>query len=180
MKLKNQVDSTIEQEWEKWKECLGGKDRNSICNQAFMMVWDQGIYRLILEGRQLTIDKNPNQPRINSPLHSFIDRNYFQTQVTAIRKIIDNSSPISGDKGIYSLPALIKDIRKFCNELNRQKYFELRQIPYDIEIMKKIQDDYFREQAVLTKGFFLFQEKNLQPRLLRHIKPLIKLVIKLL
>jgi hypothetical protein len=71
---------SLDQAWSNWFSCLNGNDTNSIFEQISLMIWDTAIFRLIVESRQIQIEKNPRAPQVNGSLHSFIDRNYFQTQ----------------------------------------------------------------------------------------------------
>ena len=72
----NQMKETyvmkIDQVWEKWTECLGKQDRNSIINQITSLIWDSGIYRLLLECRQISIDQEKSHPKINYFLHKLL------------------------------------------------------------------------------------------------------------
>lgn len=106
---------SLEEAWDRWKNCLSDfKDGNSIFNQIITMVWDRAIYRIILRGRELRWEEDAEKPQINTELHNFIDRNYFQTQCATVRRLVDNTkrSIIHGDQGVYSLGALVKDIEK--------------------------------------------------------------------
>ena len=139
---------SIEESWLLWKDCLGGPDKNSIINQIMSMVWDVGIFKLILESRQLWINQNPIKPKINNTFHSFIDRNYFQALASSIRKISDNGYSVSGKRGVFSLLSLISDIKKHKNEITRTKFFELRGIEYDIETLKEKESNFIREKIL--------------------------------
>lgn len=108
------------------------------------MIWDSGIYRLLLECRQNSIDKNISHPKFNYSLHKFIDRNFFERQASSIRRLTDKSYPLYGERGVCSLVALIKDIKSHSDELTRSRYLKLRNIPYDIGIMRKKQSNYLR------------------------------------
>ena len=128
----------LDQAWKNWDACLNGDDPNSIFQQITIMIWDTSIFRIILAARQSQLRKNPQEPEINDALHSFIDRNYFQSQSVCVRRLIDTSSGITGEKGIFSLGALIKDIKDYRQELTREKYLDLRNLPFDYaEIRKK-------------------------------------------
>lgn len=125
------------------------------------MVWDTGIYKAVLLGRNIEIKQNPSDPMINAALHSFIDRNYFQAQLAAIRRIVDNTQSVTGDRGIYSLSSLISEIEDNIGFLTREKYFYLRNIPYEIELMQKIESDFYREQSIKNNScFFVPPEKS--------------------
>lgn len=128
----------LEQAWINWQNCLKGDDRNAIFRQITTMIWDTAIFRLIIEGRKARIRQNDQNPQFNGPLHNFIDRNYFQAQSATIRRLVDTSFSLTGDHGVYSLAALIKDIKNYQDELTRKVFLDLRKMPYDYsEIQQK-------------------------------------------
>jgi hypothetical protein len=137
-------DLRIEDAWNNWVECLIGKDQNSIFNQIYRMIWDTSIFRVVVESRKNKIEKNSEKPELNGALHSFIDRNYFQSQCLYIRRIIDPSYEIRGEKGVFSLGALIKDLKRFHLELTREKYLILLGKPYDYTEIQKKNEDYLK------------------------------------
>jgi hypothetical protein len=102
------------------------------------MIWDTAIFRLIVEGREIQTNKNPDEPAINGALHSFIDRNYFYSQSAFIRRLTDKSSGLTGKKAVYSLRALIDDIHNYRIELTRESFLKLKNMVYDYtEVQKK-------------------------------------------
>jgi len=133
----------IEQAYENWVNCLKGTDPNSIFQQITLMIWDTAIFKIIVEGRKDQIQKNPQNPEINGSLHSFIDRNYFQTQCMFIRRLADNSYGLTGDRGVYSLGALINVIKSYRAEFTRAAYLEFRNLPYDKTERLKKRNDFF-------------------------------------
>lgn len=160
----------LEEIWDLWKECLSSNDINSIQNQILMMIWDQGILKLIIKGRQQSRKKTNKESNINGALHSFIDRNYFSSQIAAIRKIVDDRYSIYGEKGVYSLASIIKDISKHREELTRLRYFELINVPHDISYMKEVEAQFFREQINTKGAFFVPREKSVDPTLDAHLR----------
>ena len=168
--MKNLI-TPIEQEWEIWKDCLHGNDKNALWYQVIDLIRDEGLYRLILESRQLTIDRNPVKPPINNHLHNFIDRVYSQSLFISVRRIIgsEKTDTLKGPKGVYSFNSLIKDIEKYQSDLTREKYFILRGIPYEIEEMQKKEDSYVRTQVAKNiNGFFIPHEYSVTPTLDAH------------
>jgi hypothetical protein len=141
-------ENPLGQAWKIWVDCLDGKDINSIFQQITLMIWDTAIFRLILEGRQTQIDKNPEAPALNGALHSFIDRNYFQSQVSFIRRLIDKSNQLIGPRAVYSIYALINDIGDRRNELTREAFFNLRNMSYDFLEIKAREQEFIRKQPV--------------------------------
>lgn len=152
----------LDQAWKNWEACLNGNDPNSIFQQITMMIWDTGIFRIILAARQSELKKNPLAPEINDALHSFIDRNYFQSQSLIIRRITDQIYSLTGKKGVYSLIALIMDIENYKNELTRKSYLDLKNMPYDYEEIRRREYEYCLSQTP-GKGFFIPPELKWHP-----------------
>lgn len=152
----------LDQAWKNWDACLNGDDPNSLFRQITIMIWDTSIFHIILAARQSELKKNPQAPELNDALHSFIDRNYFQSQSVIIRRITDESFPLSGIKGVYSLHALIKDIKSYRNELTRKTFFELKSMPYDYEELRRREEEYCLSQTP-GKGFFIPPELQWHP-----------------
>lgn len=154
----------LEQAWNNWKNCLKGEDRNAIFRQITMMIWDTAIFHVIMEGRKAKFQQNAQKPEINVPLHSFIDRNYFQAQSATIRRLVDTSRyGLTGDRGVYSLTALIKDISKYRNELTRKAFMDLRRMPYDYSEIRQKESEFISKQG-FGNGFIQTPEEyNWEP-----------------
>lgn len=111
------------------------------------MFWDHLVYRVIQHGRNKRIEENTKMPEFSGVLHSFIDRNYFSNSLIRIRRLIESEkSIISGAKGVFSLRSLIKDIKKNQPFLSREIYFELNELPYDYESVRKQEIQYILSQ----------------------------------
>lgn len=130
--------SPIDQAWQNWIVCLKGEDKNSIFNQITLMLWDAAIFRIILESQKDKYEKNSQEPRINQQFSSFIRRNFIHTQCVFIRRLSETGYKLTGKKSTYSLGAIINDLKNYREELNREKYLELRDLKYDYsEIQRK-------------------------------------------
>lgn len=153
--MENRNMVSLDKVWLIWSDCLKGNDENSIFRQISVMIWDTAIFRFVLESRQTQIKKNPDDPHLNASFHSFIDRNYFQSQAASIRRLADKSRyGLVGSKGVYSLYALIEDISKRRAELTRQTYFKLRNIPYDFTERQMREKDFIAQQLKENKSAF--------------------------
>jgi len=148
---------SLEQAWKNWSDCLNGDDPNSIFQQIWTMIWDTAIFHIIIKSRQSQIKKNPQEPEINGALHSFIDRNYFQSQSAYIRRLTDTSYGLTGEKGVYSVGAIINDICSYRHELTREIFFKLRNMPYDYTEVQNREREFSLSQP-LGKAFFVPSE----------------------
>ena len=131
----------MEMKWELWRNCLSGKDENSIWHTTVQMTWDTAMFRFLWESWNISKQKNPNQPKINHYIYEFILRGYFTTMSAAIRRLIDDYD-LRGVKGVFSLTAILKDIGKNREYLTRKKYFQLRNLPYDTEVVEKSEQEW--------------------------------------
>lgn len=144
---------SLENAWKNWYACLNGDDPNSIFQQITIMIWDTSIFHIILAARQSQVKKNPQNPEINGALHSFIDRNFFHTQVSHIRRLTSTSHPLTGEWGVYSVGALLRDIRSCQTELTRERYFTLRKMPYDYGEMQEKEKDLYKNHSLEESSF---------------------------
>jgi hypothetical protein len=160
--MENNDAISLERAWAVWRECLKSEDDNSIFPQIHAMIWDAAIFRLILESRQIQIQKNPDNPSLNASFHSFLNRNFFQAQLASIRRLVDKSYPLTSIKrGIYSLYSLIDDINKRRLELTRASFFKLRDIPYDYSQLQQREKEFIAKQIKGNKrGFRVPAEFN--------------------
>jgi len=122
-------DKVIEfgETWNLWHECLSSKDPNSVFSQISYMLWDTAIFRLIIESRQIQARNHIDIPELNGRIILFIDRNFFEAQVASIRRQTDNYS-LYGERGVYSLRALLKDISDKRSKLTRSTFINLQNI----------------------------------------------------
>jgi len=149
----------LKQAWQNWIMCLRGEDENSIFNQITLMLWDTAIFRVIGESQKDKFNKNPQTPRMNRQLYSFVYRNYLHTQCAYIRRITDPNSSLTGKYGTYSLGAIINDLIIYREKLSREKYLDLQGLPYDYSKRKDNELAFCLKQP-LGKGFFVPEELN--------------------
>ncbi|MDD4980133.1 MAG: basic secretory protein-like protein [Candidatus Omnitrophica bacterium] len=133
---------------ELWIECLSGKDRNSIFNQIFDMVWNAAVFRVINEARKITAENEEGQKEINGMLHHFIDECFFDSQFLAIRRLTDPAYELrDAERGIFSLFALLNDMRKNIALFTRENFFAAEGLEYDYEAIEKREQEFIAEQV---------------------------------
>jgi hypothetical protein len=130
-----------------WRECLAGQDSNSIFSQITLLTWDAAIFRMLLEARRSQIEQNPTDPAVNGRLHSFIDRNFFQSQAASIRRLLDRHGSLTGRRGVYSLGALVADMRENRAAFTRERFLANLGLPYDYAPIKAREEAFMLEQA---------------------------------
>lgn len=135
------MDENLSESWKLWRECLLGDDSNTIFSQISNMVWDSAIFRLFLESRQNQIREHKGLPGLNVRLHRFIDWNFFVAQTTSIRRLLDRHG-LHGNKGVYSLRALLKDISNRRENLTRKAFLDLLGLPYEYSRESNYPDEF--------------------------------------
>jgi hypothetical protein len=119
-------DSSLEEAWQLWHDCLNGDDENSLSQQIIALTYDSAIYHLILACRKRLFQQYPDEPPANIHFLMFIDRNFFESQASAIRRLAGSKGdPISGPKGTFSLNALIGDMQRHRDQLTRAAFLKL-------------------------------------------------------
>ncbi len=138
---------------ESWIQCFSGKDRNSIFNQIYQMVWNAAVFKIINEARGVAPVNAKGQTEINGMLHRFMDRCFFDSQLLAIRRLTD-SSPFDGPKGVFSLISLLNDMKANTSLITRENLFSAEGLEYDYEAIQQRQLAYALEQSKTGKNAY--------------------------
>lgn len=155
---------------ELWIQCFSEKDRNSIMQQLYHMIWNAAVFKLICESRKnVPIDARGHK-EINGMLHNFIDRCFFDSQFLAIRRLTDKAYKLEDEKrGIFSLPALLEDMKKNISLITRSNLFLAEGLEYDCKVVQKKLKEYERKQLKNEeKGYWIPSELNVRRIISRH------------
>lgn len=125
----------LKEKFDEWKEWLLGEDVHSIRNQIHSMIWDAAVYQSINEARAYAATDSEGQPLLNAMVHHFIDRCFFDTQMMAIRRLLDKETK-PGDRSVTSLWRLLDDMEKHAFLLTRENILGCLGLPYDYEATK--------------------------------------------
>lgn len=143
----------FEDKMARWKECLAGENRNSVINQLHSMVWNAAIFRVVNEARSLA-EKNENgEIELNALLHNFINHCFFENQLLAIRRLTD-TYPIEGDRGVFSVISLLKDMNANLQLFTRINMLKQRGLEYDYKKVVKKERQLIKEH--MEKGIRTF------------------------
>jgi hypothetical protein len=130
-----------------WTEYLSGKDRNSILNQIYQMVWNTAVFRVISEARKYSTQNKNDRPEVNAMMHNFINRCFFDSQFSTIRRLTDNAYPLDHPtKGVASLCSLLKDMKKNACLMTRENMFKADGLEYDYTIVKQREEAYCQQR----------------------------------
>ncbi len=131
-----------------WVQYFSGKDRNSILNQIYQMVWNAAVFKVINEARRIAPVDAKGQMEINGMLHRFIDRCFFDSQFLAIRRLTDVAYELGDCKrGISSLSALLSDMKTNVSLITRENLFAVDNLEYDYEAVQQRQLEHSIEQS---------------------------------
>ena len=125
-----------------WCECLSGKDIHSISNQVYDLTWGAAVWWILInEPRRYAEQLPEGGVAINPAIHNLIDRWFFESQMAAIRRLITGYS-LEGGKGVFSLTALLKDIKDNVHLLTRENILRAGDLPYDYEPIREKHDEF--------------------------------------
>jgi len=151
----------LKEKWALWQDCLNEHVPNSLMRRINTCYWDYTIYQIILNGRQKRINENPEEPELNGAFHSFIDRNYFISSLVTLRGLVEGQdASLYKKRGVYSLRALLNDLKKSQEFLTREMYFELNELEYDLENVIKEFVDWRQSQPDDNNGIGILVPKE--------------------
>lgn len=151
-----------------WIQCFSGKDRNSILNQIYQMVWNVAVFKVINKARGIAPVNAKDQTEINGMLHQFMDGCFFDSQLLAIRRLTDSSS-FDGPKGVFSLISLLNDMKANASLITRENLFSVEGLEYDYEAIQQRQLAYSFEQSKSgKKAYWIPAELDSHSVRLRH------------
>lgn len=130
---------------ELWIQSLNGEDKNSIMKQIYHMIWNAAVFKIVNESIKLVpVDKN-GVKQLNGMVFNLLDNCFFESQFITIRRLTD-IYPLEGDKSVFSLMPLLKDMKNNINLLTRSNYFKAEGLEYDYEIVRKKNMEYEQNQ----------------------------------
>jgi hypothetical protein len=132
---------------ETWIQCLSGEDRNSIFKHIHHMVWNASVFKVVNEARNITPENEKGEMEINGMVSRFINKCFFDSQLLAIRRLTEASYELQDTKnGVYSLSALLNDIKDNIELMTRENFFAVENLEYDYEALHKLELEYIFEQ----------------------------------
>lgn len=130
-----------------WIRCLDHKDpqtgkldRNCVLAQVYDLVWNAGAYRIVLEARRIAEKDERGTIKLHGLTHQLLDRCFYQSQLANIRRLMD-TSPLSGDRGVFSLKGLILNMQKNRAMFTRRNLFAAFEQSLDVETLRKAMFD---------------------------------------
>ncbi len=162
-----------------WTECIGSKDTHGLQRQIFEGVMDLAVFRMTIKMRNLAPRAaDDTGTELNGLLFEMIDRSFLKAQTAAIRRLTDDSYPLthtgpSKDKSVYSLAALLKDMKKHSHLMTRSALIRAgadqdRPFPWreaerhkQIDLLAAVPADKRSDRDVVKPSFFDYLKKRL-------------------
>ena len=120
-------------------------DIHSISNHYQEMIWNDTVYRTYNEARRLSEITNSKKTGLPGTLIELIDRNFFETQAMAIRRLTDPHE-FRPHRSVNSLPSIIEEIKSISTVFTRENYICYTGIPYDNSTLPKWPDQAKHEE----------------------------------
>lgn len=83
---------------------------------------------------------------LNAMMFRLFDAGYAQDQLLSIRKLWTDNYKIDGEKGIYSIKSLIKDMASHAHLMTRQNLFAVSGLEYDTQKQKDAFEKFWTNQ----------------------------------
>ena len=138
---------------DEWIHCISTEDEHGLQNQLTWLIYNAAIYEIVMVCRRIAPRSADGKVRLNGMLHSFVDRCFRDSQLSALRRLIDKS-PFSGPKGVYSLRSLLEDMKSNCHYLSRRNLFRMQNLDPELEAVRERRRDnvrYLSEAPVTDK-----------------------------
>lgn len=152
---------------ELWAKCFLPEDRNSIVQQAYQMIWNATVFRLINHARKMASEDSKGRKEISGTLHHFIDECFFDSQFSTIRRLTDLSA-LTGREGVFSLLALLKDMKANVTLMTRSHFFIAEGKEYDYEAVEKRSWEYRKKHTTPGVPYCLPRELESDSLKYRH------------
>ena len=121
------MDAEFKKKRAQWLRCLGSTagtkgakaDRNAIVIQVQDMVWSSAVFGVVLKAREIANTDSDGNLQMSGLIHRRLDRWFYESQIAAIRRVLDPSkrASISGRNAVSALLPLLADMKQ-----NRQLF----------------------------------------------------------
>jgi hypothetical protein len=96
------------------------------------MIWNAAAFRMINEARRHAPQNQHGAPCVNALLHALLDRCFFESQMLAVRRQLDDDG-LRGKRGVFSLRSLLDDLSEHRAILTRKNFFASVRSVMDID-----------------------------------------------
>jgi hypothetical protein len=140
--LGKQADDKLLQRISTWKTAYTD-ETTGILTAIEAMLWDYAAFRTAIavvslaNRRRLAERPDSDTSSLNQMLFDLLAKGYWSSLLLGARKLLD-PHPLSGARGVYSLRAILNDVKACQSKLTRRIYVEhLRGCRYDLNALRQ-------------------------------------------
>lgn len=143
----------------RWLACMNGDDRNTIINQMTRLIWNMLAFRTVNESRRYANVDVDGKPMLNGMLHGLINDCFWDSTITAVRRLADTESIESASSGrdnsVFSLVAVTDDIIKNAKLVTRSSMMEAEGLPYHYDERAAARKKYVEDRIRSGESSFI-------------------------
>jgi len=113
-----------------WKRAFD-EDDHAVVPALTTFAWDFATYLVLVRIVEDAPEDGDKRKMLGSLLLELLRKNFWESTVLAVRRLLDKH-PLHGQRGVYSLAAIIADVKACRQRLNRRVFLEdLSHVEYD-------------------------------------------------
>lgn len=161
MRHEDRVKASLMPRVEAWRTAFSD-DTTGIHRTLDDLIYQYACFRIVIRIVFIANQKrDPDHPPLNQMIFEMISEGYWSRLLIAIRRLLDPTA-IAGDRGVYSLRSVLKDIEACGPKISRRIYVEaIWDADYDLDALEAANWEELREAAKLGKAVWA------DPKLLR-------------
>ena len=123
MRHDDRIKATLMPRIESWRTAFSD-ETTGIHRTLDDLIWQYACFRVVIRIVYIANQKrDSDHPPLNQMIFDMIAEGYWARLLIAIRRLLD-PIPITGDRGVYSLRSVIRDIEACAPKITRRIYVE--------------------------------------------------------
>ncbi|MCH7885095.1 MAG: hypothetical protein IIC01_07555, partial [Planctomycetes bacterium] len=160
--------NTLAKKRREWLACLSGEDVHSVYQQIYAMMWDAASFHVINQAVRVAPPVEGGGIQLSGLLYKLLYRCFFDSQMISIRRQAD-SSGLTGERGVFSLAVLIRDMCDNAALFTRRQIFDAEGLAYDTVPLREAERRHAAEQhAAGEMAWFVPPDIDAGPSETRH------------
>lgn len=149
MRHEERIKATLMPRIEAWRTAFSD-ETTGIHRTLDDLIWQYACFRIVIRIVYIANQKrDPDNPPLNQMVFDMIAEGYWARLLIAIRRLLDPTA-IGGDRGVYSLRSVIKDIEACAPKINRRIYVEaIWNAEYDLQSLEAAHWEELRKNTVV-------------------------------
>lgn len=145
--MSTQAEQQLKLRIDTWREAFND-ETTGILRTVNDLLWNYAAFRTAIRIVFLANKNRHEKPPINQMMFDLIASGYWSSLLLGVRRLLDKGH-LKGDQGVYSIRAVLNDIKASRTKLSRRVYVEvLRDCRYDLTKLEEEQ----RETLKAAKG----------------------------